>query len=378
MSTPAAGEAQEQQQRLRNGALYERTSILVQTAGICRLQAARVFLAGVGGVGGHCAEALVRAGIGAITLVDHDVVSATNKNRQLVALDSVVGHSKVDTLAARLRDINSQCAVTSIDAFVLPETVDMLLDGQPYTHVVDCIDSVECKVALLAAAVRRKLPTFASGGAGGRLDPSLVRVCDLQETEGDALARHCRAQLRKALAADAATAGSDSAARAATHGGNGATATGGGDAAAATTGYTYGAVMMVSSTEKPLPPLAPTKQEAGGRDRGTNGTMSYMPPLYGLRLSAMVIRHVLNPAAVAKEHAAAAKKLAKAQQPAWKQRGGKPPEKHQPPTQQRESSAKGKASPAAVPPRKSHRTEGATDVPSAPSPAAAASSSAPS
>ncbi|KAH8606214.1 putative ThiF family [Trypanosoma vivax] len=159
-----------------NAAIYERTQIIVGDVGVRRLQRVNVFLAGVGGVGGHCAEALVRGGVGRITICDHDVVSSTNKNRQLVALDSTVGESKVSVLARRLQDINAHCQVTALDALLLPEDMEDILTRQRYDYVVDCIDSVECKVALLSTSVRLGLRTYAACGAGGRVDPSHISV----------------------------------------------------------------------------------------------------------------------------------------------------------------------------------------------------------
>lgn len=242
-----------------NTALYERTQILLGDAGIRSLQRTGVFLAGVGGVGGHCAEALVRAGIGRITIADHDVVSSTNKNRQLIALDSTIGKSKVEELAKRLRDINSACRIVALDAFLTSEDMEDVLTRQPYDFVVDCIDSVECKVALLETAVKLRLRVYSSGGAGGRLDPSLVRIGDLFETENDGLSRACRTELRKR-------------------------------------GIGPGSIIVAHSTEKGLPPLQPQRQEAGGRDRAVNGTISYMPPLFGLFLASAVIRCAVDPA----------------------------------------------------------------------------------
>lgn len=241
-----------------NTALYERTQILVGDEGIRRLQGARIFLAGVGGVGGHCAEALVRSGIGAITLVDHDVVSSTNKNRQLIALDSNIGKSKVEELAKRLHDIHSHCEIVAVNAFLFPEEVMTMLQRQTYDFVVDCIDSVDCKVALLHAAVQQRIPVYSSCGAGGRMDPSQVLIGDLFETENDGLARACRTQLRKK-------------------------------------GIGPGDIVVVYSKEKGIPPLPPQRQDAGGRDRAMNGTISYMPPLFGLMLSAAVIRCIVDP-----------------------------------------------------------------------------------
>ncbi|CAC9491092.1 ubiquitin-activating_enzyme_-_putative [Leishmania infantum] len=182
-----------------NSALYERTQILIGDDGIRSLQNTNIFLAGTGGVGGHCAEALVRAGVGSITIVDYDVVTSSNKNRQLIALDSTIGKSKVEELARRLRDINRHCNIVVLDAFITAEDVEEVLSRQRYDFVVDCIDSVTCKVALLAAAVKLKIRAYSSCGAGGRLDPSLVSIGDLFSTENDGLARASRsiAQARR-------------------------------------------------------------------------------------------------------------------------------------------------------------------------------------
>ena len=245
-----------------NAAIYERTQILVGDDGIRRLQNCNVFLAGCGGVGGHCAESLVRSGVGKITLCDHDVVSSTNKNRQLVALDSTIGKSKVQELARRLQDVNAHCVVTAMDAFLLPEDMESVLGLQRYDYVVDCIDSVECKIALLCTAVKLGIRTYSSCGAGGRLDPALVSIGDIFETENDGLARICRSELRKA-------------------------------------GIGPGTITVVHSKEKGLPPLEPQRQEAGGRDRAINGTISYMPPLFGLVLASAVIRNAAHPEAAA-------------------------------------------------------------------------------
>eukprot|EP00796_Vickermania_ingenoplastis_P007378 gene7378-5193_t len=245
-----------------NTAIYERTQILVGDEGIRRLQRTNVFLAG----------ALVRSGIGAITLADHDVVSATNKNRQLVALDSNIGKSKVEVLARRLQDINPHCNIIALDAFLFPEEVRSLLERQKYDYVVDCIDSVDCKVALLAAAVELKIEVYASCGAGGRMDPSLVQMGDLFETENDGLARACRSQLRKR-------------------------------------GIGPGDITVVFSRENGKPPLEPQRSEVGGRERALNGTISYMPPLFGLMLSAAVIRAVVEPERHAAERAKQLKRL---------------------------------------------------------------------
>lgn len=246
-----------------NAALYERTQILVGDEGIRRLHAINVIVVGTGGVGGHCAEALVRAGVGRITICDHDVASSTNKNRQLIALDSTIGKSKVHELGKRLKDISAHCGVTCMDAFLLPEDMEEVLTDQPFTHVIDCVDSVDCKVALLGTAVKLGLKVYSAMGAGGRLDPTKVQIGDLFDTENDALSRLCRTEMRKRDIGP-------------------------------------GAIIVVHSTEKGLPPMAPQRMESGGRNRAVNGTISYMPPLYGLLLSSVVLREALDPAGTLK------------------------------------------------------------------------------
>ncbi|CCD17347.1 unnamed protein product [Trypanosoma congolense IL3000] len=257
-----------------NAAIYERTQIIIGDEGVNRLRNINVFLAGVGGVGGHCAEALVRGGVGSITICDHDVVSATNRNRQLVAMDSTIGKSKVSVLAQRLQDINCHCRVTALEALLLPEDMEDILTRQCYDYVVDCIDSVECKVALLSTAALLGLRTYASCGAGGRVDPSLVKIGDIFETMNDALARCCRNELRKR-------------------------------------GIGPGVITAVHSSELGTAPLEPQRQEAGGRDRAINGTVSYMPPLFGLLLASAVLRHAVDPAKMDREEKRKLKKAKK-------------------------------------------------------------------
>ncbi|CUI14664.1 ubiquitin-activating enzyme, putative [Bodo saltans] len=300
-----------------NAALYERTQILVGDEGIRRLQSANIFLAGCGGVGGHCAEALVRAGVGRITLCDHDVVSSTNKNRQLIALDSTVGKSKVLELCKRLEDISSLCQVTVLDAFLMPEDMVDILQRQRYDVLADCIDSVECKVSLLETAVKVGLKVFSSCGAGGRLDPLQVSIGDLYDTENDGLARACRGELRKR-------------------------------------GIGPGNITVVHSKELPLPPLEPQRQDSGGRDRAINGTISYMPPLFGLMLSSAIVRCLVDPANAEKQSKKRLRDAEKKEQQRQKLAHGGSAS-----TTQAEAAAKNQA-PEADPPAAAH--DNATEV----------------
>ena len=234
--------------------LFERTHILIGDEGIEKLQNSHIFLAGIGGVGSYTAEALARMGVGKMTLVDHDVVSGSNMNRQLVALRSTVDVLKADVIAARIKDINPDCQVTLITDFLTPESIPTVL-SQGYDVVIDAIDSLSSKAALLETAWRNEMTVFASMGAGGKLDPTQVKTGDLMDTSICKLAKHLRGQLRKR-------------------------------------GVGRG-IQTVYSLEAPLPPLPP-EPVSRGRARAVNGTVSYMPSIFGLTLAGLVINHIIG------------------------------------------------------------------------------------
>lgn len=234
--------------------LFERTHILIGDEGIAKLQQANVFLAGMGGVGSFTAEALARMGVGKMTLVDHDVVSGSNMNRQLVALNSTVNVLKADVMADRIRDINPDCELTLITDFLTPSSIPEIL-FEDYNVVVDAIDSLSSKSALLETAWRTGMTVFASMGAGGKLDPTQVRTADLMDTSMCKLAKQLRAQLKKR-------------------------------------GVGRG-IQTVYSLESPLPALPP-EPVSRGRARAVNGTVSYMPSIFGLTLAGMVVNHIVG------------------------------------------------------------------------------------
>ncbi|PCJ30515.1 MAG: tRNA threonylcarbamoyladenosine dehydratase [Gammaproteobacteria bacterium] len=236
--------------------LFERTHILIGDEGIERLQQSHVFLAGIGGVGSFTAEALARMGVGTLTLVDHDVVSASNINRQLIALNSTVGISKAEVMAARIMDINPDCTVNIIKEFLTPENIPTLLE-QPFDAVIDAIDSMSSKTTLIETAWKNNMPIFASMGAGGKVDPTQIRTGDMMDTSICKLAKQLRGHLRRR-------------------------------------GVGRG-VQTVFSLEPPLPPLPP-ESVGRGRPRAVNGTMSYMPSLFGLTLAGMVTNHIIGDA----------------------------------------------------------------------------------
>ncbi len=230
-----------------------RTEILIGADGLARLRAAHVLVAGLGGVGGYAAEALGRAGIGRLTLLDHDVVSLSNLNRQLLALHSTLGQPKVEVMAHRLRDIDPTLKLTLIREFLQPDAAETLVapltpspsptrgEGKRYDFVADCIDSIACKAALVAACHRHSVPVISALGAGNCLDVTRVRVAKLNQTQMCPLARELRRKLRELNAP-----------------------------------LNY---LVVYSDEPRRPPLPhqPVDGDAPGRPRAVNGTISYMP-----------------------------------------------------------------------------------------------------
>jgi tRNA threonylcarbamoyladenosine dehydratase len=168
---------------------------LYGTGSLARLAQSHACLIGLGGVGSWAAEALARSGVGRLTLIDLDHVAESNINRQAQALDSTLGQAKVQAMANRIGQINPACIVTGIEEFITPDNVAALLPACDV--VLDCIDQVRPKAALIAHCRRLKIPLVTTGGAGGRTDPTRVRIDDLSRTTQDALASKLRATLRK-------------------------------------------------------------------------------------------------------------------------------------------------------------------------------------
>lgn len=156
---------------------------------------AHICVVGIGGVGSWAAEALARTGIGAITLIDMDDVCVTNTNRQIHALKETVGQAKTDVMAERIRAINPECKVTCVDDFITPDNTAELMSAG-FTYVIDAIDSVRPKAALLAWCRRNKIPLVTTGGAGGQIDPTQIQVADLAKTIQDPLAAKLRERLK--------------------------------------------------------------------------------------------------------------------------------------------------------------------------------------
>ena len=175
---------------------FSRTRLLLGFEAVERLNHCRVAVFGVGGVGSYAAEALARSGVGALDLVDSDRVALSNLNRQLIALHSTIGQYKVDVAAARIRDINPRCRVTVHPIFYLPETQDQF-DFTRYDYIVDAVDTVKAKLALIENAQAAGTPIISSMGAGNKLDPTAFRVADIYDTSVCPLARVMRTECRK-------------------------------------------------------------------------------------------------------------------------------------------------------------------------------------
>lgn len=231
----------------------ERTALLLGAEAVSRLASSRVMVVGVGGVGAYAVEALARAGVGEIVMVDADAVSLSNLNRQLPALHSTLGQPKADAMRRRILDINPECRVTALERFVDADGAGALLDGTNPDFLIDAIDSVAPKVALIAEAYRRKLPLISSMGAGGRLDPSQIRYADISDTYHDGLARAVRQRLKER-------------------------------------GITSG-VHTVFSTEQPRKSALTYTDEMPNK-RTSYGTVMWIPAMFGLYLAAYAVRRL--------------------------------------------------------------------------------------
>ena len=235
-----------------------RTAMLIGEAGLARLEAARVAVFGIGGVGSFAAEALARAGVGHLVLVDSDTVAASNLNRQLAALHSTLGRSKALVMKERIADINPAAAVEVIEDFFLPERAGLFFRGT-YDYIVDAIDTVAGKIGLVLEAERRAIPIVSSMGAGNKLDPTKFEVADIYETSVCPLARVMRREL-KARGVRKLT--------------------------------------VVYSKEKPRQPLFVPMEErgeadsAGGFARQPPASISFVPAVAGLILASVVVRSI--------------------------------------------------------------------------------------
>ena len=175
---------------------FERTQRLIGAAAMERLLHAHVAVFGIGGVGGYAVEALARSGVGTLDLIDHDKVNLSNLNRQIIALHSTVGKYKVDVAKERILDIHPQAAVNVYKTFYMPETAGQF-DFSKYDYIVDAIDTVTGKIALIQQAQAAGTPVISSMGAGNKMEPSGFMAADLYETSVCPLAKVMRRVLKK-------------------------------------------------------------------------------------------------------------------------------------------------------------------------------------
>lgn len=229
----------------------ERTQLLIGEDRLNNLSTRNLLIVGVGGVGAYAAEMAVRAGICNITIVDGDEVNDTNINRQLLALHSTIGKSKTEVMKARLLDINPDLNIKAVNLFLTVDDVPGLFAESNYDYVIDAIDTIAPKVALIEYCLRYKIKIISSMGAGGRIDPSVVQYADISNTYHDGLAKAVRTQLRE-------------------HGIN-------------------RPLKVVWSPEQPSKNALMMTSESQNK-RSSYGTISYLPCVFGCMLASHVIR----------------------------------------------------------------------------------------
>lgn len=175
---------------------FSRTQLILGQEAVEKLSNSRVIVFGIGGVGGFVVEALVRSGIGAIDIVDDDDVCLSNINRQIIATHDTVGKVKVDAMEKRILSINPQCKITKHKCFFLPETKEQF-DFSQYDYIVDAVDTVTAKIALVMAAKEANVPIISSMGAGNKINPTMFEVADIYKTSVCPLAKVMRKELKK-------------------------------------------------------------------------------------------------------------------------------------------------------------------------------------
>lgn len=234
--------------------MFERTELMIGAEKLECLKASHVLVVGLGGVGAYAAEMLCRAGVGKLTLIDSDKVSRSNKNRQLLALDSTEGKLKTEVLAERLKDINKDVELVCLSEYLKDERMLEVLKETKYDYVIDAIDTLSPKLYLIAHCVKLSIPVVSSMGSGGKLNPSLVQVADISQSYNCPLARMIRKHLHKF--------------------------------------GIYDGVQVVFSSEEVS---KDTVREERSENKRTNvGTISYMPAIFGCFAASVVIRDLIG------------------------------------------------------------------------------------
>lgn len=230
---------------------FSRTQLLLGQKNIDRLRESSVFVAGLGGVGAYAAEMLVRAGVGKLTIADGDVVVPSNKNRQLIAMESTIGKPKAELLDDRLMDINPGLDLTVYHEFLRDERLNDILAQGAFDYVVDAIDTLSPKIFLIYGALKNNLPVVSSMGAGGKLDPMQVQITDVSESYNCRLAFILRKRLRKL-------------------------------------GVNSGFKVVFSA--EPVPKESVILTDGEQNKKSNVGTISYMPAVFGCYCASVVIR----------------------------------------------------------------------------------------
>ncbi|HIZ75809.1 MAG TPA: tRNA threonylcarbamoyladenosine dehydratase, partial [Candidatus Mediterraneibacter stercoravium] len=174
---------------------YTRTELLIGREGMERLRNASVLVFGVGGVGSHCIEALARSGVGHLTIVDNDVVSVTNINRQSIALHSTVGRYKTEVMKEKIRDIDPEIKVNTYETFILSDNVAQVMTGDE-DYIIDAVDTVTAKLSIVQTALEKGIPVISSMGTGNKLHPEMFEIDDISRTSVCPLCRVMRRELK--------------------------------------------------------------------------------------------------------------------------------------------------------------------------------------
>lgn len=235
---------------------FDRTKLLIGKTGLNKLNNKKVLIFGVGGVGGFVVEALTRIGIGHLAIVDNDTVNITNINRQLIALHSTIGQKKVELFNERIKDINPECIVEIYDMFFLPENKNMI-DFSKYDYIIDAIDTVTSKLCIIEEATKLNIPIISAMGAGNKLDPTKIKICDIYETDTCPLAKVIRKECKSKNIAK---------------------------------------LTVAYSTE---PAIKPNENEldyniTNTKKRSTAGSVSFVPSSMGLLIASHVVKEFLN------------------------------------------------------------------------------------
>jgi len=229
-----------------------RTKLLLKDEAINKLSRAKILVVGLGGVGAYAAEMLCRAGIGSLHIIDNDTISPSNINRQLLALKSTIGESKVQLMKDRLLDINPKLNLKAEEVYITYDILENILD-KDYDYIIDAIDTIAPKIGLLEYSINNNIPVISSMGSGGKTNPSLIQIADFSETYNDKLARTIRKRLHKR--------------------------------------GIYNGFKVVFSPEQ-INPHAVKPIENESNKKNTVGTISYMPAMFGSFMAAEIIRSI--------------------------------------------------------------------------------------